>query len=357
MSAGTTWERSRFATRVMEAAEGGRIPDWMIRLGIRGLLRRRLAERRRVGPGGAGIGSLVDELRRSPIAYVPEVANEQHYEVPTGFFEKVLGGRMKYSSAYWPAGVERLDDAEEAMLEVTCERAELEDGQTILELGCGWGSLTLWMGERYPNSRIVAVSNSHSQREFIERTAQLRGLENVEVRTADMNDFDPDETFDRVVSIEMFEHMRNYEKLMGRIAGWLEPGGKLFVHIFCHRDYPYPFEDRGPGDWMARYFFTGGIMPSLDLLPEFQRDLRLEADWQVDGRNYGRTAEAWLRNMDRNEAAVMEDFSRAYGDDAERWKNRWRLFFMAVEELFDFREGKEWLVAHYRFRRPMEGAT
>ena len=347
------------AARAMSMVEAGRVPDWLVRLGIRGLIRRRLAELRRPDTGGPdGVRrSLVAELKRSPIAFVPEVANEQHYEVPTAFFEKVLGPRMKYSSALWPHGVDRLDQAEDAMLELTGERAELEDGQAILELGCGWGSLTLWMAERFPGSRIVAVSNSRTQREFIEGACAARGFRNVEVRTADMNDFDTGETFDRVVSIEMFEHMRNYEELMGRISGWLKPGGKLFVHVFCHRDYPYPFEDRGPGDWMARYFFTGGLMPSLGLLPEFQRDLRLEADWRVDGRNYGRTAAAWLWNMDRNVEAVRRDLARTYGQEAERWRNRWRLFFMAVEELFDYRDGQEWLVAHYRFERPRESAA
>jgi cyclopropane-fatty-acyl-phospholipid synthase len=251
---------------------------------------------------------------------------------------------MKYSCAYWPEGVTSLDAAEEAMMRVTCERARLRDGQSILELGCGWGSLTLWMAERYPKSSIVAVSSSATQKAWIDSVAAARGLRNVEVRTADMRTFDAGRTFDRVVSVEMFEHMRNYEALMRRIAGWLAPDGLLFVHVFSHSRYAYVFEDTGPSDWMARHFFTGGQMPSHDLLPRFQDDLHMLEAWSFDGTHYRRTAEAWLDNMDRNAAAIRPMF-------ASRFFSYWRIFFMACAEVWGYRGGSEWIVSHYLFER------
>ena len=238
------------------------------------------------------------------------------------------------------------------MLALTCERAELGFDQDILELGCGWGSLTLWMAEFYPDSRIVAVSNSHSQRAFIEAQCQARGFANVQVMTADMNDFATDRRFDRVASVEMFEHMRNYPELLRRIQGWLKPGGKLFVHIFTHRQFAYPFETAGEDDWMGRYFFTGGLMPSRDLLPRFQEHLRLEEQWSLNGRHYQRTLEAWLRRQDQQRDTILPLFRETYGpDQAQRWFQRWRVFFMACAELFGYRQGEEWGVSHYRFCR------
>jgi cyclopropane-fatty-acyl-phospholipid synthase len=291
-------------------------------------------------------------LRASPVAIETAKANEQHYEVPAAFFQRVLGPHLKYSCCWYGDGARTLGEAEEAMLRLTCARAELADGQRVLELGCGWGSLTLWMAAQYPASRITAVSNSASQREFILGQARERGLENVQVITADANVFGTTERFDRVVSVEMFEHMRNYATLMERISGWLEPGGKLFVHIFCHRSLMYPFTVEGDTDWMARYFFTGGLMPAEDTLLHFQEHLTLEDQWRVSGTHYERTANDWLANQDRDREAVLAVLRQAYGPQAAAvWFQRWRMFFMAVAELFGYAGGTEWLVGHYRFVR------
>lgn len=334
--------------------ERGLIPDALTRFGIRRLCRQRLVEEHADDAVAAWerFRTLLADLKRSPIAIETDAANEQHYELPPAFFELCLGKRLKYSSCYYPDGSETLDEAEEKMLALYGERAELADGMDILELGCGWGSLTLWMAERYPNARITGVSNSRPQREHIEAQCRARGLRNVRILTCDVNRLELDERFDRVLSIEMFEHMRNYESLLGRIASWLKPGGKLFVHIFCHRELMYPFEVKGRSDWMSKYFFTGGLMPAADTLLHFQRDLVIEEQWRLSGRHYERTANHWLENQDRNRDAVLAVLAEAYGrDQAKLWHQRWRMFWMACAELFGLDGGNEWLVAHYRFAK------
>ena len=334
--------------------EKGVMPDFLTRIGIRMLLKNRLEEEQWLvdESGDDYIDDWVKELSDSPIALFTGRANEQHYEVPPEFFQLVLGSHLKYSSCYYPDGIDNIVDAEVEMLKLTYERAGIEGGMDILELGCGWGSLTLWMADNYSNSRIVAVSNSNPQREFIQKQAETRNLKNIKIITSDMKDFDIDDKFDRIVSVEMFEHMRNYRELMRRISGWLKSDGKLFVHIFCHREYVYPFEATSEDDWMSTYFFTGGLMPSYNLLPQFNEDLKLEQRWKVNGNHYARTCHHWLKNQDENKNAIMEIFERTYGkDQAAIWWNRWRIFFMSCEELFRYNDGNEWFVAHYLFKR------
>jgi cyclopropane-fatty-acyl-phospholipid synthase len=355
--------RPSFGTRIVDhVVDRGVLPDPVLRLAVRTLLRRRL---RRLTRGGieqrhARKRALLRELAEAPVAVHTNAANEQHYEVPTELFELMLGPHLKYSSAYWPRGVDDLAAAEEAMLELTCRRARLHDGQDVLELGCGWGSLTLWMAARYPNSTITAVSNSATQRQHIEKQAAARDLPNVRVLTADVNELGVSahtdvvraETFDRVVSVEMFEHVRNHRVLTERIARWLRPGGTLFVHVFAHRSDAYPFETGGGGDWMARHFFTGGVMPSDDLLLHSVRGLELEDHWIVSGTHYARTLRAWLARLDADRDRAVQLFADTYGTDrAIAWFHRWRVFDLACAELFATAGGDEWHVSHYLFSR------
>ncbi len=299
--------------------------------------------------------SLADFMQRSstgPIAVLTEKANEQHYEVPAALYQHCLGKRLKYSSCYWPEGVNTLDQAEEAALQETCAHGLIADGQEILELGCGWGSMTLWLLEKYPTARVVAVSNSASQRQYIEGQAHARGYaERLRVITEDMNRFDIEQRFDRVISVEMFEHMRNHRELMRKIAGWLKPDGKLVVHVFCHRKHAYEFNDVDASDWMSRYFFSGGIMPSDDLLPSYNEHLQCEQRWVWNGTHYERTANAWVDNLDRYRDKLIPILGEIYGrKEAAVWFQRWRMLFMAGAELFGFNGGNEWYVGHYRFQ-------
>ena len=349
----------RPAPGLLGLAERGLLPDALVRLGIR----RMCAERLRSEQHGAlaaeseRFAAQIEALRASPLAIHTEAANAQHYELPAEFFAQCLGPRLKYSCCYFPRGGESLAEAEEAMLQLYGERAELADGQHILELGCGWGSLTLWMAERCPHAHITAVSNSHGQRHHIEQQCRARALDNVRVLTRDVNSLILDGAqFDRCVSIEMFEHMRNYEVLLRRIATWLKPDGKLFVHLFAHRTLMYPFATDGADNWLGRHFFTGGLMPSADTLLHFQSELALERRWLLDGTHYSRTANLWLARQDEQRERVLAVLRVNYGANASLWFERWRIFWMACAELFGYAGGREWLVAHYRFARPRTGA-
>ncbi len=346
------------AGRGLRAAEEGWLPDVLIRAGVRRLLRERLEEIDAADPeaGAAASTRFARVIQAAEVAPLPALANAQHYEIPAGFFGLVLGQHRKYSSCYWDRDTRTLDAAEAAALAITCERAGLEDGQRILELGCGWGSLSLWMAAAYPRAQITAVSNSHSQRSYIESTARARGLGNLQVITADMNAFEAPGRYDRVVSVEMFEHMRNWPALFRRISRWLEPRGRFFMHVFVHRSTPYAFVDQGPGDWMSRHFFSGGIMPSDDLALQFQDDLRLRERWRWNGTHYQRTADAWLAQLDANRAIAMPLLADIYGERHARvWLQRWRIFFMSCSELFGYRGGNEWWVSHYLFERSGSG--
>jgi cyclopropane-fatty-acyl-phospholipid synthase len=352
----------QFTSLAIKLAESGLLPDCMLRAGIRHLSEVRLKEISAANCEAAiNIETnFINSMNSSAIALVPELANEQHYEVPARFFQLCLGRHRKYSSCFWLPDTKTLDEAEANALNLSCEHADLQNGQNILELGCGWGSLTLWMAEHYPTSKITAVSNSNSQREYILATASSRGLNNVQVITCDMNQFNPADHnithgFDRIVSVEMFEHMRNHKVLYKKVHDWLVPGGKFFMHIFVHRSTPYAFEVQGDDDWMSQFFFSGGMMPSDDLPLYFQDDLKIVKRWRWDGTHYEKTANAWLQNMDENRDEITEMLAQTYGkDDVEKWRNRWRIFYLACAELFGYKNGQEWWVTHYQFERPAQ---
>ena len=342
---------------IIDLCERGLVPDALARFGMRRLIAQRLRDEA-AGDPSARHAQFVRELRASPIAIHTQDANAQHYEVPAEFFRLHLGPRLKYSCCLYTPQAPTLAQAEEAMLELCAQRAGVADGQRILDLGCGWGSLSLWLAERYPRAQIVGLSNSNGQREFIEARAKERGLTNVTIRTGNVAEFEFSGNggaageFDCVLSVEMFEHMRNYAALLSKVSRWLKPRGHLFVHVFAHRTLAYPFDVKDGSDWMSQYFFTGGLMPSERLLGEFQDDLKLEQQWWVEGTHYERTSNHWLAGMDARRGEILEVFRGAYGADAAVWVQRWRMFYMAVAELFGYRDGTEWGVAHYRFTRP-----
>ena len=346
--------RDAFLLVATEAVERGWLPDPAVRWGIRRLCTGRLRQEAAVINGSsdsAALARFIDRMQAAEIAHLPEKANEQHYEVPADFFRLMLGPQLKYSCCWWDDTVGSLAEAEDRSLCLTANHAAIEDGMRILELGCGWGSLALWLAQHYPRCSIVSVSNSAGQRAFIEATARERGLSNVSIVTADMNVFDTDRRFDRVVSVEMFEHMRNHSSLLSRIARWLEPDGRLFVHVFCHWRFAYEFETEGAANWMGRHFFSGGLMPSVDLLPSIPSPFAIEGLWRWSGTHYAQTAEAWLANLDaRRDEALHALNPVCAGGDAARWLLRWRIFLMACAELFGYADGSEWGVAHYRFQ-------
>lgn len=354
-NAATASSESAHSSLTTNLAERGLLPDVLIRAGIRRLCVQRLREERGDGIEASSerFRATLDALRKSALAIHTDAANAQHYELPPRFFELCLGKRLKYSACFWDETTPDLNAAEERMLALYCERAELMDGQDILELGCGWGSLSLWMAERYPNSRITAVSNSNLQREFIQAKCLRLGFHNLHVVTQDVNQLELSAAqFDRVVSIEMFEHLRNYAQLFARISSWMRPAAKMFVHIFCHRELMYPFETTGDDNWMGRYFFTGGMMPAADTFLHFQNDLQIEQQWRLSGTHYEKTANAWLHNQDANRGEALRIVTDAYGEDtAKIWNQRWRIFWMACAELFGYANGDEWIVAHYRFAK------
>jgi len=338
--------------KVISLIERGWVPDSLIRTGIRQLLRKRLSDEKNNLKKKDHFNSFVGTLCSRPIAVDTSKANDQHYELPPSFFNLILGKYNKYSSCYWGDGVTSLDEAEASSLKITCERAELSDDMDILELGCGWGSLSLWIAEKYPKSRVTSISNSNQQREFINRAAKLKNLNNLTVVTCDMNSFNAETKFDRVVSVEMFEHMQNYERLMENISSWLKINGKLFVHIFCHQRFAYFFSTEGSDNWMGRYFFTGGLMPSEDLLLKFQKNISLDNQWRWNGCHYKLTSNAWLKNMDREKINILPILEKVYGrNERNIWFQRWRIFFMACAELFGYNSGNQWLVAHYLFKK------
>ncbi len=343
--------RSSLVSVGIGMVERGWVPDQVTRSAMRSLSRKRLV----ANGEPEDLDAFIEKARQSPIALVPEKANEQHYEVPSEFFAAILGPRRKYSSCFWSDKQTTLAEAEDSSLEITCQRAEIADGMRILDLGCGWGSFSLFALQQFPNVSVTAVSNSNSQREFIVSRANEMGVgDRLHVVTADMNDFSPNEKFDRVVSIEMFEHIRNHERLLERIAGWMRADGKLFVHIFCNRSRAYEFKDNGPADWMSRYFFSGGIMPSRELLTRYRKDLQVTNTWDWNGVHYQKTLEAWLAQMDAKRDSVLELLEPVY-DNPKVWYHRWRMFLMASAELFGYDSGSEWFVTHYLFEKQSGG--
>lgn len=337
----------------------GWVPDCWIRSGIRAKLAAKLKEESAGGDQAIAKRkqAVIDFLRQAPVTEETEAANEQHYEVPAEFYRNVLGRYLKYSCGYWKSGHDDLDRAEADMLALYCERARVKDGHRILDMGCGWGSLTLYLAEHFPMSKITAISNSHSQRDYIEGQCRQRGFENVQVITADIGRYQFQDQFDRILSVEMLEHVRNYDRLLDRVSSWLTQEGLMFVHIFAHQRFAYTYSTEEASDWIGRHFFSGGTMPSADLLPSFSDYFSLKNSWQVNGKHYQKTCAAWLKRMDESKAEIMPVFQKTYGSEAQAFFYRWRVFFMACEELFGFGDGKEWLVCHYLFEPARRGSA
>lgn len=344
----------------------GRLPDFLLRLGVRKLVKKRDKKQSKLAVEALSAyrSNFIADLKSQPIAVETEAANEQHYELPSEFFEKILGRNLKYSCCLWQDElnykkllkshnlIEKLDQAETEMLKLTVKRAAIKNGQNILDLGSGWGSLSFYMAQKFPDSRIIALSNSKLQIDYINQKAASNKITNLKALKADINHFNTPAKFDRVVSVEMFEHMRNYQKLLKKISGFLTPEGKLFVHIFSHKFYPFTYQNNKSTDWMARYFFSGGTMPSQDLLHYFLEDLSLEKQWAVSGSHYQKTLEVWLKIMDQSRESIYPILEETYGrDQAEKWWNYWRLFFISSAEFFGYKKGNQWFISHYLFKK------
>lgn len=334
------------ANRMIVSAEGFNVPDAISKAGIRYIVRN-------TGKFLNSQAALSDTeflrlVNNRPIAVHTQRANEQHYEIPAEFYEYILGPHRKYSCCYFDRSATNLAEAEARALEETLRRADLQNGQRILEMGCGWGSLSLWMAEQLPDARITAVSNSRSQRIYIEEQAAARGLSNLKIITSDMNDFDTNQRFDRIVSVEMFEHMSNWRKLLEMARSWIEDDGRMFIHVFSHFKSAYLFDENDSGDWIAQHFFTGGIMPSHSLIRQYSDVFDVEQEWRWNGKHYEKTAQHWLANFDSHRPEITQILRDVYGAEARVWERRWRLFFLATMGLFGHAEGNDWGVSHYR---------
>ena len=337
-----------FVSTIIGTAERVPLPDLIVRAAIHRLCSRSAT---RLAAGDVESDAwFADEMAARAIAEYTDEANTQHYEVPAAFFSRVLGPNRKYSSCFYKEPASTLEEAELEALRQTVEHADLADGQSILELGCGWGSLSLWMARQFPHAQVTAVSNSNSQREYIESEARTRGLTNLRVITSDMNVFTPDAQYDRIVSVEMFEHMMNWRELMSRVRSWLKPDGRFFLHIFTHRAGSYLFDRADREDWIAQHFFTGGVMPSHHLIRQYADLFEVEKEWRWSGTHYQRTAEDWLANFDAHRDEIENVLRPVYGGDTALWMRRWRWFFLATSGLFGYADGSEWGVSHYRMK-------
>jgi cyclopropane-fatty-acyl-phospholipid synthase len=335
-----------FVSTMIGTAERMPLPDLVIRAAVQRLCSR-TATRLALGDAESD-AAFADAMAARSTAEHGEATNTD--QVPTAFFAQVLGPSRKYSSCFYKEPKSTLQEAEEEALRQTAEHAGLADRQSILELGCGWGSLSLWMARRFPKSQVTAVSSSNNQREYIEAEAAARGLTNLRVVTADMNVFEPEREFDRIVSVEMFEHMTNWRPLLTRVKSWLAPGGRFFMHIFTHRAGAYLFDRTDREDWMAQHFFTGEVMPSHHLIRQYADLFEVEKEWRWSGVHYQRTALDWLGNFDAHRNAIEAVLCDVYGQDTTLWMRRWRRFFLATAGLFGYAGGSEWGVSHYRMR-------
>ena len=329
----------------------GLIPDWILRRGVRSQGKERLNMMNKVD-STKEYSKFINEASTGNIAVNTDDANNQHYEVDSEFFKYCLGKNLKYSCCFWDENTLDLDAAEDNMLEIYSQRAQITDGMSILDIGCGWGSLSLFLAQKYPKSEITGVSNSSSQKIFIDSVASERNISNLNIITRDINDFRAEEKYDRILSIEMFEHTKNTKKLMNLINDWLNPNGLFFMHVFAHKENPYYFDRDQKNAWMAKYFFTGGMMPNHNLFKDLKSNLEYQKSWILSGEHYERTSNAWLDKMDQNKSKILSLFERSNGSSvAKRKFHFWRLFYIACAEIFGYDNGNEWVVSHHLFKK------